>query len=197
MSTSEDDQRRAWFRREILPLEPELHAFAERLARPGQTEAADLVNDVMVAMIRLENWRAIDCPGAYAKRVLRNLAVEAARRSKIVRFGGSSEEDVLALVDDAPNAEAVAMSRDELRRLQEAVSSMPEPMRRAFTLRKVYGLSPPQIAEQLGMSVSSIEKYLTKGLRFCSERLARDPLGQRRSGVGNPWGKARDRDGTW
>ena len=197
MSESDDDRRRAWFRREVLPLESELHAFAERLARPGQTEAADLVNDVMVAMIRLENWRAIDCPAAYAKRVLRNLAAEAARRSKIVRFGGASEDDVLALIDDAPDAEAVMISRDELRRLQQVVASMPEPMRRTFTLRKVYGLSPPQIAEQLGMSISSIEKYLTKGLRLCSERLAREPVRQVRNGVGNSWGKARDRDGNW
>jgi RNA polymerase sigma factor (sigma-70 family) len=197
VSDFDSGERRAWFRREVLPLEPELHAFAERLARPGQTEPADLVNDVMVAMIRLENWRSIDCPVAYAKRVLRNLAAEAARRSKIVQFGGTSEEIVLGLIDDAPDAEAVMMSRDELRRLQETVAAMPEAMRRAFTLRKVYGLSPPQIAEQLGVSISSVEKYLTKGLRICSERLARDIGGYRRKGVVvNLWAKARDRGGS-
>lgn len=192
----ESEARRTWFRREVLPLEAELRAFADRLARPGQTEAADLVNDVMVRMIALENWRDVDCAAAYAKRIIRNLSAEAARRSTIVAFGIATEDAILAMIDDAPDAEAVAMSRDELRRLQDAVAAMPEIMRRAFTLRKVYGFSTASIAEELGLSVSSIEKYLTKGLRFCSERLAREPVRKPRRGVANRWFKTRHQDGN-
>lgn len=196
MFEPESEARREWFRREVLPLEPELRAFAERLARPGQTEAADLVNDVMVRMIALANWHEVDCPAAYAKRALRNFAAESARRSKVVAFGSLPDDDLHAIADDAPNAEEAALARDELRRLKEAISAMPETMRRVFTLKKIYGRSSAEIADELGLSISSIEKYLTKGLRFCSERLARDMAGKPRGGVAERWLKARHRDGN-
>lgn len=190
----EAEARREWFRREVLPLEPELRAFAERLARSGLTEAADLVHDVMVRMITLGNWGDIQCPAAYAKHVLRNLAAEAARRSKIVAFGSLPDDDFFGIADERPDAEATALARDELRRLKEAIAAMPETMRRVFTLKKVYGRSSAEVADELGLSISSIEKYLTKGLRFCSEKLARDTVGKPRGGVAERWLKARHRD---
>src|SRR5688500_16184299 len=106
----EDEARRQWFRQEILPLEPQLLRFAERIARPGQTEAADLVHDVMLKLIVFAQWRELECPAAYAKRMLRNIAIEAARRSTVVVFGSTCDDAMLTLVDDAPSAEAVMLA---------------------------------------------------------------------------------------
>jgi len=52
-----------------------------------------------------------------------------------------------------------------------AVDSLPPMCRRAFVLRKVYKLSHSEIAEVLGVSPSTIEKHVAKGLRRCRDYL--------------------------
>lgn len=55
------DERRAWFRREILPLEPHLRAYARRFCRRGEAEVEDLVHEVfaraaMGMMVSVRLW---------------------------------------------------------------------------------------------------------------------------------------------
>jgi len=49
----------------------------------------------------------------------------------------------------------------------EAVASLPEKCRQVFLLRKVHGLRHKEIAERMSISVSSVEKYLRRGLLEC------------------------------
>jgi DNA-directed RNA polymerase specialized sigma24 family protein len=48
----------------------------------------------------------------------------------------------------------------ELRHLVARVATWPAPMRQVFTLRKVYGLAPPQIARRLGLTDAQVERHL-------------------------------------
>ncbi len=52
-----------------------------------------------------------------------------------------------------------------------AVDSLPPLCRRVFVLRKVYQLSHEEIAEVMGLSRSTIEKHVAKGLIRCRDRL--------------------------
>ena len=49
----------------------------------------------------------------------------------------------------------------------EALGALPEKCRKVYLLRKVHGLSHQEIAECMNLSVSSVEKYLTKGVLHC------------------------------
>ena len=50
-----------------------------------------------------------------------------------------------------------------------AVGGLPEQCRRAFILKKVYGLSQQEIADRLSISQSTVEKHIAKGLLMCRE----------------------------
>ena len=50
-----------------------------------------------------------------------------------------------------------------------AVGGLPEQCRRAFILKKVYGLSQQEIADRLGITQSTVEKHIAKGLMMCRE----------------------------
>ena len=49
----------------------------------------------------------------------------------------------------------------------EAVAALPEKCRQVFLLRKVHGLPHKEIAERMSLSVSSVEKYLLRGILEC------------------------------
>ena len=52
-----------------------------------------------------------------------------------------------------------------------AVASLPAQCRKAFLMRKVYGMSHKDVAEQLGISISTVEKHVASGLLRCSTHL--------------------------
>ena len=194
MSHTEQEQRRAWFRREILPLEAELRGYIRRLTRdPAATE--DLLHDTFARIIAAESWREIDSPAGFAIRTARNVVYDGLRRQQVVSIEFVADVGAFGLVDEQADPEETLVARDELRRLRAIVEALPAQQRRVFTLRKVYGMSPQAIAEKLGLSVSTVEKHLVKAVRTCAEALAREDeppvAGPKRS----VWNRFRDKGG--
>lgn len=107
-------------------------------------------------------------------RTARNVVYDNLRRQKVVAIDYVADPGMLGHADGAPSPEASALARDELRQLRALVAALPTQCRRVFTLRKVYGLSPREIADRLGLSVSTVEKHLVKAVRLCSEGLQRE-----------------------
>lgn len=190
---SEDEQRRAWFRREVVPLEPALRAYAHRFCRGGPDEVEDLVHDVFAKLIVYEGWRGVTNVGAFAARTMKNIALDTVRRRKIVAFDLSADLDRFGFADEAPIADRVLEGHDDLKTLARLIGELPPQCRRAFTLCKVYGLSHAEIAARLGLSVSTVEKHVMRGLRFCSEHLAREPSRRSGSNLGRIWSRTRAR----
>jgi RNA polymerase sigma-70 factor (ECF subfamily) len=71
--------------------------------------------------------------------------------------------------DDAPSPEQIAINRDELRHLAVAIAAMPPQMHKAFTLRRMNGLSQREIARELDLSESTVEKHISRGIRFLTD----------------------------
>ena len=192
-ATPEAELRRRWFRREILPLEPQLLRCARRYCRGSPDEAQDLVHETYAKIIAYEGWAEVLNPSAFAVRVLGNIARDSLRRRKVVSIETGGDLERFRLVDDQPDPECCAVYRDELRSLHALIESMPTQMRRVFTLRKVYGLSQNDIAVQLGLTVSTVEKHVVRGLRFCSERMDRSSSRTSRMAPTLQWNIAADR----
>ena len=170
---TEAEARRQWFRASVLPHEAQLRDYIRWFGR-GRIDVDDLTHDVLVRLLTNQNWRQVLQPAAFMRAMARNLIIDSLRREKVVSIEFQGDLEGSAFVDDAPGPEDILTGRDDLRRLAAAVLALPPQQRRVFTMRKVYGLSLKAIAEQLGLSVSTVEKHVVRGLRSCSERLARD-----------------------
>jgi RNA polymerase sigma factor (sigma-70 family) len=105
----DDDERRAWFRRDILPLEPDLLAYARRFCRDGESDPEDLVHDTFARAIAYKAWREVLNPSAFAARVLRNTALDALRRRKVLTITAVADFERLGLADDMPTQEDIAV----------------------------------------------------------------------------------------
>ena len=61
---------------------------------------------------------------------------------------------------DGPNHALVGVARGQrLGQGREAVRQLPEQCRRVFVLKKVYGYSQREIAKELSLSESTVEKH--------------------------------------
>lgn len=173
MGKSDDDEaRRRWFRHEVLPLEPQLRRHALRIASGNAQDAEDLVHDAFLRILGTSGWRAIDNPAAFAVRILQNLGIDSIRRRKIVAIDAFADLHSLNIADDLPGPEESASRQNDQRLLSQAIAALPAQCRRVMTMRKVEDLSHKEISSRLGISVSTVEKHLARGLRFCSARLS-------------------------
>ena len=73
-------------------------------------------------------------------------------------------EGVESVADEAP-ADDVVAARQRLSRLLLALEDLPRQTAQAFRLHKFEGLSHPEIAERLGVSRSTVEKYVMAAMR--------------------------------
>ena len=64
------------------------------------------------------------------------------------------------MIPELPDAELVALAR--------SVATWPTDQRRVFTLHKVYGLRPGDIARRLGLTESDVEQALVQAALACS-----------------------------
>jgi RNA polymerase sigma-70 factor (ECF subfamily) len=71
-------------------------------------------------------------------------------------------------------------ARDELRRTMAAMDLLPARCAEVIRMRRVEGLSAKETAEQLGISLSSVEKEFTRGMRSITDTLLGGPSTMRR-----------------
>lgn len=136
-------------------------------------ELDDVVQEAFLRVIRAHERGQLDSPKAFLFATARNLALDRIRHQRIAPSSPLVENhdwDVLYDADDV--AETVARNQ-ELELLTEAIQSLPDRCRQVFTLRKVYGMSQPDIARKLGISEHTVSAQLTIGVQKCTQFMAK------------------------
>jgi RNA polymerase sigma-70 factor (ECF subfamily) len=108
---------------------------------------------------------ALNEPRAWLITVAHGLVVDHARRQALER----AYLEAVAHLPEAwhPSPEARLMLLQTLAGLDAMLDGLPAKARMAFLLSRLEGLTYPQIAEQLGVCLSSVEKYMASALRHC------------------------------
>ena len=151
---------------ELLPLVyEELRLLAaQKLSHepPGQTlQATALVHEAYIRLVGDESqgWENRGHFFAAAAEAMRRILVEKARQKQRLKHGGGMERvdlDSGCTVSESPRLDLLA--------LDEALTKLAveEPIKaRLVTLRYFAGLTMPEAAEVLGVSVATAERYWT------------------------------------
>ncbi|MGA7537600.1 MAG: sigma-70 family RNA polymerase sigma factor [Steroidobacteraceae bacterium] len=164
------DERRKRLLDQIFSHRAALQKYLRKFTAGGE-DIEDLIQEAYVRVCALPAGQQVHSPRALLFRIARNLAVDRARQ-RLTRA-----------TDDVADFEPLNVSSEEAepdeqvdldRRFESfcaAVDSLPPLCRRVFVLRKVYQLSHAEIAQVLGLSHSTIEKHVAKGLLRCRDRL--------------------------
>jgi len=127
-------------------------------------EAQDLAQEALVQAWR--NWARIrdyDDPGAWARRVLHNLAVSRWRRAKLRR-----RHEACEVVAQAPVAEEAHVD------LVGALARLPVRQRRAVVLHDVVGLTAEEVGAEMRAPASTVRMWLHRAHRRLEEEMSRD-----------------------
>ncbi|MGK6321181.1 RNA polymerase sigma factor [Sphingomonas sp. DT-204] len=160
-----DRERTRWFLRNILPHEPALRSWLAR-RQPLGLEVDDIIQESYAILADLETVGAIRYPRAYLFQVARSVVTRHLRRARVVSIHTVENLTQLDHADDCPSPEQVAIDRDELGRLAQAIGAMPAKVQQAFVLRRVDGLSQREISARMAISENTVEKHISRGLRF-------------------------------
>jgi RNA polymerase sigma factor (sigma-70 family) len=139
------------------------------------SEVEDIVQETYVRICRIKDHDKISQPRSFLYRIARNLALDHVKRAES-RLSISVEDtdefwsiETERLPDET--FESVA-SNEEFALFCEAVRQLPVQCRRAFVFKKVYGYSQRQIAREMNLSESTVEKHIAQGIKRCTSFMA-------------------------
>jgi RNA polymerase sigma-70 factor, ECF subfamily len=161
---------------EILPLVyEELRRVATRLMRKERADhtlsPTAVVHEAVIRLLGDQNFHASDSDllMASASRAMREILIEHARHRAAIRRGGSWHRvalDIVAdhLVDQEVDLAALHDALDRLARLNPRQSKV-------ITLRYYAGLTVPEVASALGVSVVTVERDWRVGRAWLRSQL--------------------------
>jgi RNA polymerase sigma-70 factor (ECF subfamily) len=128
-------------------------------------EAEDLTQHVFMKLITVivkYNDHGVPFSG-WLLRLARNVALDHLRRRRPI-----PTQEVFAIDSHGDEGQ-----QDRARDLHSALASLPEEQRDVMVMRHIVGLSPQEIAEQMGRSESSIHGLHHRGRRALQQELRR------------------------
>lgn len=134
-----------------------------------QHTAADLAHDTFVRLIVAGKPPLPEQSRAYLTQIAKGLVIDLYRRQRLEL---AYQEWLLQLPPvDAPSPEQQAIALQSLIQLDKVLDQLPAKVRETFILSRFEQLTYSQIADQLGISVAAVRKYMLKATQACMEML--------------------------
>ena len=137
-------------------------------ARGGTDSAEDLLQEVWLRAATAETGPIAE-PLSYLYRTANNLMLDrhrsAVRGQRRDQQWSEAAGGAVPGVDDAPSAERVLIARERLRTAEAALAALGDRAATVFRRYRIEGVSQRDIAAELGISLSAVEKDLQKAYR--------------------------------
>jgi RNA polymerase sigma-70 factor, ECF subfamily len=149
----------------LVRYQPHLYRFGLRMC--GNVEdAGEVAQESLISMARsLPEFRGDSSVSSWLYTIARRFCIKKRRRSK---FAPTHEESLDApgtgaaqrLADPSPGPEQRASNRELAAALTRAIDALDPRQREVLVLRDVEGLSAPEVAKVLGVSVEAVKSRL-------------------------------------
>jgi RNA polymerase sigma factor (sigma-70 family) len=139
-----------------------LKRFFERRLR-DRAEAEDLAQEVLLRLTRQRSLVRQTRP-AYIFLTARSVLLDKVRRNRVRERADVPGNDESAL--EVPSAERVYSAQERVRRVEQLLEALTPRARQVFMMHRIEGLAYTEIAQALGITMSTVEKHMTAALRF-------------------------------
>ncbi|NCE93163.1 sigma-70 family RNA polymerase sigma factor [Pseudomonas sp. L13] len=127
--------------------------------------AADLAQDTFIRVLSARDAPTLIEPRAFLTTVAKRVLFNFYRRQDLER----AYLEALAQLPEqvAPSEEDRAIILQTLLELDQLLDGLPKQVKRAFLLAQLDGLTYAQIGAQLGISIATVKRHLTKAAMRC------------------------------
>jgi RNA polymerase sigma-70 factor (ECF subfamily) len=135
-------------------------------ARLGNSaDAADVAQDTFMRLLQRTGQLDLQAPRAFLRTIARGLVIDLWRREELHR----AYLETVALLPPAevPSPEARELLLELLEAIAHMLDGLKPNVRQAFLLAQCEGMPYQQIAETLGVSLRSVERYIADALFHC------------------------------
>jgi len=154
----------------------QVYRFSMKMCREPE-DAQDVLQETLLAMARgVREFRGASSISTWLYTVARSFCIKKRRRSKFAPEGpsldaaGSSE--AAALADPARSPDEALASKQIEQALERAIRALDPKYREALLLRDVEGLTAPEVAEVLGITVQAVKSRLHRARIAVRDNLA-------------------------
>lgn len=134
------------------------------------SSAEDMSHDVFVRLLGKSDIPQFREPRAYLASVANGLIIDLHRR-KQVEQAWLEVMAVQAEGEAVPSAEQQVIMIDALTRIDALLDKLHPRVRRVFIMSRLEGIAYADIAQQLNVSLSTVQKDMTKAIRHCYQVL--------------------------
>jgi RNA polymerase sigma-70 factor (ECF subfamily) len=172
--TAASPEQVPWLLDEFLKCKTALCRLLGRIVKPHDIE--DILQETFIRACAAAQKTEIRHPRSFMLKTAQNLALNHvttaySRRTQMEDFStGDVSCSEISLISESLETEFE--SKERFLGFCRAVRGLPPQCRRVFVLRKVYGLTQQEIASYLGISESTVEKHVAKGLLMCKAAMS-------------------------
>jgi RNA polymerase sigma factor (sigma-70 family) len=146
----------------------------------SREDAEDIAQAAFIRLYTLDDPSKLSNAKAFLFQVAANMSIDQLRRkvlhqNYLEREGAKPSSDG-SMPTNAPveniSLEREMEAKETLRFIYQALEGLPQNPRQAFILHRAKGLTYEDIAKQMGVSKSSVEKYILEALKHLRSALA-------------------------
>ncbi len=172
---------------------PAIYRFSVKMCRDPE-DAKDVLQDTLLAAARgIREFRGASSLSTWLYTVARSFCIKKRRTSKFAPTDTVSLDDRDGLASSAPGKapDEAAADRELSTLLESAIRALEPTSREVLVLRDVEGLTAPEVAEVLGVSVDAVKSRLHRARAEVRAKLedrlpSSERASQRPAGVGCP-----------
>ena len=146
-----------------------LVGFLAKKLGGDRTQAGDLAQETYTRIAAYKGALTRENSRGFLFQVARNLLIDHYRSRQQIPLG--STDSLAALAAPAADPAQLVLAESELRQLKAIILTLPPRCQQVFILHRFEQLSYAQIAERCGVSVSMVEKQMTKAMRRIGEAM--------------------------
>ena len=152
-----------------IPLSRE---FWNRLVREvrnrtrGRADAEELLQAAYLRLVRYRSEHAVENVAAFLVRTAVNIGVDNYRHD---RFIADVAPEEVGARENSPLQDEVLAARERLDRVRQGLARLTPRTREVFLMHRLDEMKYREIAEQLGISQSAVEKHIARAALFLTE----------------------------
>ena len=142
---------------------PLVRFFERRLH--NRADAEDLAQEVLLRLARQQTRIANPRP-AYIFLTARSVLLDKVRKDRVQQRYVAEVQPGDEHVIDVPSAERVYSGQERVERVNRLIARLTPRTRQVFVMHRIDGLTYSEIAQALGIALSTVEKHMIAALHY-------------------------------